>query len=103
MGGRRTSFCRFSYEEGATLMRYLSLLWLLALACFGAVVAGCAPQGNGGAPSVTPISAPAISPLVGTWTGEAKLATGDDLTKIENALSGEKMTGASKLTLKADG
>ena len=46
---------------------------------------------------------PLPSPVAGSWTGEAKLNTGNDLVKIGNKLSGDKMTGASSLKLNADG
>jgi hypothetical protein len=67
------------------------------------LLAGCAPQTNSGTPPATSIALPAVSPLVGNWTGEAKLTTGSDLTKLANALTGDQMTGASKLTLQANG
>lgn len=69
----------------------------------GLFVGGCGPQTSSGTPPVTPISMPAVSPLVGSWAGEAKLTTGSDFTKLANELTGNQLTGKSKLTLQANG
>lgn len=73
------------------------------------MMAGCSPSvqtgqsvPNGNSAAQTP-AVPAIPPVVGKWTGEAKLATGSELVKLGNQLSGGQMTGASSMTLKADG
>ena|SRR5579871_4330434 len=78
-------------------MRYISLAALVP--CAVLLLAGCSQPGS---VSGTPLAA-LTSPVVGTWSGQAKLATGNTLVKIKNALSGDKMTGDSRLTLKADG
>jgi hypothetical protein len=51
---------------------------------------GCAAPVSPGASRTTPVE---IS-LTVKWVGEAKLATGNDIVKSKNALSGDKMTGA---------
>lgn len=75
---------------------------IVLVALWMSFLAGCSNQVSP-TTQVSPITTKALSPLVGKWTGEAKLATGNDLTKIANALSGNEMTGASRLTLNADG
>lgn len=81
-------------------MKVLLLVVALLAAVFSAGCSTGLPQDG---PRAMPISASSISPLAGKWVGQAKLATGSDITKIKNALSGDKMTGDSNLTLNADG
>jgi hypothetical protein len=73
--------------------------FLLAAVAIAASIAGC----NTSSVEVGDKKIPLPTTIAGTWTGEAKLNTGSDLVKIENKLSGDKMTGDSKLTLNGDG
>ena len=86
-------------KVGITVLRGAAAT-VVALVCAAALCCGCSPSSSGSAGQGTPVVwSPLVSPLVGKWSGEAKLSTGSDLVKITNAISGDRMTGQSSLSL----